>query len=69
MKLDTKLVLDTMHQEGKKLKLVIRAVSSKGVRSRVTSWDSDAELVLNILKDDAPQHIKQRIFILVKKME
>ncbi len=46
----SKLALDTMHQEGKKLKLVIRAVSSKGVKSRVTSWNSDVELVVKYIK-------------------
>jgi len=45
----SKLALDTMHQEGKKLKLVIRAASSAGVTNRVVTWNSDVELVVKYI--------------------
>ncbi len=45
----SKLTLDKMHQDGKKLKLVIRATSSKGVKNRVVSWSSDVELVVKYI--------------------
>ena len=50
-KFDTlsKKVLDTMHQEGKKLKLVIKPTSSLGIKNRIVEWNNDAELVIKYI--------------------
>jgi len=50
-KFDTlsKLALDEMHQEGKTLKLVIKATSSLGMKDRIVEWSSDAELVVKYI--------------------
>ncbi|HIP18931.1 MAG TPA: peptidase [Sulfurovum sp.] len=51
-KFDTlsKIALDEMHQEGKKLKLVIKPTSSLGMKSRIVEWSSDAELVVKYIE-------------------
>jgi len=43
-------VLDTMHQEGKTLKLVIKPTSALGVKRRITKWNEDAELVVKYIE-------------------
>ncbi|CAA6809602.1 MAG: Carboxypeptidase A1 precursor (EC [uncultured Sulfurovum sp.] len=50
-KFDTlsKQVLDTMHQEGKKLKLVIKPTSALGIKNRVIQWDDDVELIIHYI--------------------
>jgi len=51
-KFDTlsKQALDVMHQEGKKLKLVIKPTSSLGIKNRVIEWNDDAELVIKYIE-------------------
>jgi len=51
-KFDTlsKIMLDKMHQEGKKLKLVIKPTSSTGVKSRVINWDDDVSLSIKYIQ-------------------
>lgn len=46
----SKQVLDAMHLEGKKLKLVIRATSASGAKGRVIKWQSDTELLVTYIK-------------------
>ncbi len=46
----SKLVLDEMHQLGRKLKLVIRASSASGVKNRVVKWEPDVELVVKYIE-------------------
>jgi len=50
-KFDTlsKQALDAMHQEGKKLKLVIKPTSSLGIKNRIIEWNDDAELVIKYI--------------------
>jgi len=48
----SKMALDRLHQEGKKLKLVIKPTSAKGIKSRVTRWDTDVALVVKSI----PKH-------------
>ena len=50
-KFDTlsKQALDAMHQEGKKLKLVIKPTSSLGIKNRIIEWNNDAELVIKYI--------------------
>ena len=50
----SKMALDRLHQEGKKLKLVIKSTSAKGIKSRVTKWDTDVALVVKSI----PKHRK-----------
>jgi hypothetical protein len=38
-----------MHQEGKKLKLVIKPTSSLGMKNRIVEWNDDAELVIKYI--------------------
>jgi len=42
-------ILDQMHQEGKRLKLVIKPTSPAGVKERIVEWGSDAELVIKYI--------------------
>ena len=42
-------VLDELHQEGKKLKLVIKPTSALGIKNRVTKWEEDVELVISYI--------------------
>ncbi|MFT7879478.1 MAG: M14 family zinc carboxypeptidase [Sulfurimonas sp.] len=42
-------ILDQMHQEGKRLKLVIKPTSPTGMKDRIVEWSSDAELVLKYI--------------------
>ncbi len=51
-KFDTlsKNMLDKMHQEGKKLKLVIKPTSSLGIKNRVINWDNDASLSIKYIQ-------------------
>jgi len=48
----SKIALDRLHQEGKKLKLVIKPTSAKGIKNRVTRWDTDVTLVVKSI----PKH-------------
>ena len=50
-KFDTfsKNILDSMHMEGKRLKLVIKPTSALGAKNRVTEWSEDVELVINYI--------------------
>ncbi len=41
--------LDMMHQEGKTLKLVIKATSSLGINNRIVEWSEDAELIIKYI--------------------
>ena len=43
----SKMTLDRLHQEGKKLKLVIKPTSAKGIKKRITQWEADATLVVS----------------------
>ncbi len=51
-KFDTlsKSVLDTMYQQGKKLKLVIKPTSASGAQNRIVDWGVDAELIVKSIK-------------------
>ncbi len=51
-KFDTlsKKVLDEMHQQGKKLKLVIKPTSALGIKKRVIEWNKDVELVVKYIQ-------------------
>jgi len=51
-KFDTfsKNVLDEMHQQGKKLKLVIKPTSALGIKKRVIEWNKDVELVVKYIQ-------------------
>ncbi|HID70283.1 MAG TPA: peptidase, partial [Desulfobacterales bacterium] len=51
-KFDTlsKMTLDRIHQEGKKLKLVIKPTSAKGMKSRIIKWDRDVKLVVKSIQ-------------------
>jgi hypothetical protein len=42
-------ILDEMHQEGKRLKLVIKPTSPAGMKDRIVEWGSDAELVIKYI--------------------
>ena len=46
----SKQTLDQMHQDGKNIKLVLRATSAVGVSGRVMGWDSDVELVIKYIQ-------------------
>jgi hypothetical protein len=46
----SKLVLDEMHQQGRMLKLVIRAASSSAEKGRVITWEPDAELIVKYIE-------------------
>ncbi len=50
-KFDTlsKKILDALHQNGAKLKLVIKPTSALGARNRVTQWNNDVELVVRYI--------------------
>ncbi len=50
-KFDTlsKNILDALHQNGAKLKLVIKPTSALGARNRVTEWNNDVELVVRYI--------------------
>jgi len=45
----SKQVLDQMHQEGKRLKLVIKPTSALGAKNRITQWVDDVELVVKYI--------------------
>ena len=45
----SKEIVDELHKNGKKLKLVIRATSASGVKNRVTSWVDDVSLVVKYI--------------------
>jgi len=56
-------ILDSLHQEGKKLKLIIKPTSSLGAKSKVIEWDEDVELSIKYIKKrrkalSAPSGIK-----------
>ncbi|MGC9351218.1 MAG: M14 family zinc carboxypeptidase, partial [Sulfurovum sp.] len=42
-------ILDQMHQEGKRLKLVIKPTSPTGMKDRIVEWSSDAELMIKYI--------------------
>jgi len=42
----SRMALDRLHQEGRKLKLVIKPTSAKGIKNRITKWNLDATLVV-----------------------
>ncbi|MEA3419914.1 MAG: M14 family zinc carboxypeptidase [Campylobacterota bacterium] len=46
----SKLVLDEMHLQGRKLKLVIRAASASVAKGRVITWEPDAELIVKYIE-------------------
>lgn len=46
----SRLTLDTLNQENRKLKLVIRAVSANGAKDRLITWNTDAELVVKYIE-------------------
>jgi len=50
-KFDTlsKQIVDTLHQEGKKLKLVIKPTSSLGASDRIIEWNDDVELIVKYI--------------------
>jgi len=45
----SKKELDILHQEGKKLKLVIKPTSSLGISNRIIDWNSDVELIIHYI--------------------
>lgn len=45
----SKIAVDKMHREGKRLKLVIQPTSSEGVKNRITEWNDDAELIVKYI--------------------
>ena len=51
-KFDTlsKIMLDKIHQEGKKLKLVIKPTSSLGIKNRIINWDNDVSLSIKYIQ-------------------
>ena len=57
----SKIALDRLHQEGKKLKLVIKPTSAKGSRNRITAWETDAMLVVRSISKHrrAPSRVEQ----------
>ena len=61
-KFDTlsKIVLDKMYQEGKKLKLLITPTSSLGIKSRVIEWNPDVELLVRYIEKrrEVPTEVK-----------
>ncbi len=46
----SKIALDEIHQEGKKLKLVIKPTSSLGAKNRMIEWNSDVELIVKYIE-------------------
>ena len=50
----SRMALDRLHQEGKKLKLVIKPTSAKGIKDRIVTWDEDVSLVIKSI----PKHRK-----------
>lgn len=46
----SKIVLDEMHQGGKRLKLVIKPTSSLGAKNRIIEWNSEVELIVNYIE-------------------
>jgi hypothetical protein len=46
----SKKVLDEMHQDGRKLKLVIKPTSSLGIKNRIIEWKSDVELIVKYIE-------------------
>ena len=42
-------VLDSMHQEGRKLKLVIKPTSALGAKNRITVWEEDVTLIVKYI--------------------
>ncbi len=48
----SKIALDRLHQEGKRLKLVIKPTSARGSKNRITQWETDAVLVVKSI----PKH-------------
>jgi len=63
-------VLDQLHQEGKRLKLVIKPTSALGVKNRVTEWEDDVELVVHSIpkRRKAPPSVKNLKISKEKKM-
>lgn len=55
----SRAVLDTMHIEGKRLKLVIKPTSSLGAKNRITKW-SNAELLVTYIpkRRSAPEAVE-----------
>jgi hypothetical protein len=56
-------ILDKMHQEGKKLKLVIKPTSSLGAKNRVIEWSDDVALDIKYIQKrreplNSPKSIK-----------
>jgi hypothetical protein len=51
-KFDTlsKIAMDEMHREGKKLKLVIKPTSSLGIKDRIVEWNPDVELIIKYIE-------------------
>ena len=46
----SRLTLDRLNQENRKLKLVIRAVSAGGAKDRIITWNPDVELILKYIE-------------------
>jgi len=46
----SRLILDRLHQENRKLKLVIRAVSASSVKDRIITWNPDVALILKYIE-------------------
>lgn len=46
----SKIALDEMHQEGRKLKLVIKPTSALGMKNRVIEWNNDVELIIKYIE-------------------
>ena len=61
-KFDTfsKKMLDSMHINGKKLKLVIKPTSALGAKNRVINWSEDVELLISYIpkRRKAPSSVK-----------
>lgn len=45
----SKITLDKIHQEGKRLKLVIKPTTSLGAKNRMVEWNSDVELIVKYI--------------------
>lgn len=50
-KFDTlsKNILDRLHQDGKKLQLVIKATTSLGIKDRIVKWNNDVQLIVKYI--------------------
>jgi len=66
----SKKILDSMHIDGKKLKLVIKPTSALGAKNRVIEWSKDVELIVSYIpkRRKAPKKVENLKILKENKM-